>query len=570
MTTIKKITTCSILCGFISTGAFGNENLKSFVTVGEGYNGEIKVETTFSGNNISDIKVIDHKESNFTKRAMKKIIKEIINRQNIDVDNIGGATFTSKGLKSAVASAVTKGNIKLTEKKLAKKVYKNETTDVVVIGAGGAGLTAAIAAKEKGVNVILIEKMPMIGGNTNYATGGINAANSSIQLSKGINDSIDIFIEDTLKGGKNTNNKDLVTLMANSSGKMIDWLVERGADLQDVGRMGGQSVNRTHRPQGGKAVGPNLVDALSARANELKVDLRVSTTATKINEKDGVITGITVTSPDGQPYTINSKAVIIATGGFGANEPLVASYNENLKGFGTTNHKGASGDGISLTKELGVDLIQMKEIQTHPTVIPTNNKMITEAVRGNGAILINRDGKRFVNELDTRDVVSKAELSQKGNSAYLVFDQSVRESLKAIDGYYNKGFLTEGNSPEELATKLNISNKEFKTTIDQYNSFVKNNKDLDFNRNDLPRQLNKPPYYAVEVAPAVHHTMGGIAINKNGEVLKNQKPIKGLYAAGEVTGGIHGSNRLGGNALIDIVVFGKIAGDNAANLSQEK
>lgn len=196
--------------------------------------------------------------------------------------------------------------------------------------------------------------------------------------------------------------------------------------------------------------------------------------------------------------------------------------------------------------------------------------MITEAVRGNGAILINRDGKRFINELDTRDVVSKAELSQKGNSAYLVFDQSVRESLKAIDGYYNKGFLTEGNSPEELATKLNISNKEFKTTIDQYNSFVKNNKDLDFNRNDLPRQLNKSPYYAVEVAPAVHHTMGGIAINKNGEVLKNKKPIKGLYAAGEVTGGIHGSNRLGGNALIDIVVFGKITGDNAANLSQEK
>ncbi|MGL6113995.1 flavocytochrome c [Cetobacterium sp. SF1] len=559
----KTIITSLIMTTFLSSFSFAST--KEFISKSEGYNGELTVKTSFTNNSISNIEVISHKESNFTKRAMKKIINDIIETQSADVDNVGGATYTSKALKNAVNLAIEKSKIKLIKKEIIKKDIENTTTDIVIIGAGGAGLTASIAAKENGANVILVEKMPMIGGNTNYATGGMNAAETSIQKLKGINDSIDIFIEDTLKGGKNTNDKALVTVMAKSSGDMVDWLIERGADLSDIGRLGGQSIDRTHRPKGGKPVGPNIIDALSARSSQLGVDLRTSTKATKIlTDKNNNIIGIEVIAPNGKSYNIYAKAVILTTGGFGANQDLVVKYNKNLSGFGTTNHKGASGDAINLTLPLNVDLVQMEEIQTHPTVIPSNSVMITEAVRGNGAILINRSGKRFINELETRDIVSKAELEQEGQSAYLVFDESVKDSLKAIDSYYNKGYLTEGNSIEELAKKLNISEKTFKNSIEEYNNFVKNNKDILFNRQSLVRELNKAPFYAVEVAPAVHHTMGGLKINKNGQVLRNNKPIKGLYAAGEVTGGIHGSNRLGGNAVIDIVVFGKIAGENAA------
>ncbi|MGL4802175.1 MAG: FAD-binding protein, partial [Cetobacterium sp.] len=221
-----------------------------------------------------------------------------------------------------------------------------------------------------------------------------------------------------------------------------------------------------------------------------------------------------------------------------------------------------------MTKPLNVDLVDMEQIQTHPTVIPTNSVMITEAVRGNGAILVNRDGKRFINELDTRDVVSKAELNQKGGSAYLMFDENVKKSLKAIDSYDKKGYLTKGNTIEELAENLNIPSNELEKTFSKYNESVKAGVDSEFNRQSLPTLLSQGPFYSVEVAPAVHHTMGGIKINENAEVLSNGKPIKGLYAAGEVTGGIHGSNRLGGNAVVDITVFGKIAGENASYFSK--
>ncbi|WP_047395739.1 flavocytochrome c [Cetobacterium sp. ZOR0034] len=541
---------------------------KEFISTAKGYNGDIKVKVNIIDNEIKNIEVLEEKESSFTKDGMNSIIADIIETQSIKVDNVAGATSTSVGLKRAIDRAVKESGAKLTSREKKVITYNDVTTDVVVIGGGGAGLTAAIAAKDNGAEVILVEKAAILGGNTNYATGGLNAAETSIQKNKGIKDSVNIFIEDTMKGGKNTNNKNLVTKMANSSAEIVDWLISKGADLTDLGRMGGQSVDRTHRPTGGAPVGPDMIAALSKTAKNSGVDIRLSTFAESLVYDGEAIRGIIVKATNGEKYTINSKSVVIATGGFGANSDMIVEYVQSLEGFGTTNHKGATGDGITMAKELNVDFVDMDQIQTHPTVIPTNSVMITEAVRGNGAILVNRDGKRFVNELDTRDVVSKAELDQKGGSAFLMFDETVKNSLKAIDSYDKKGYLVKGDSLKELAEKLDISAKELEKTFTKYNESVKKANDSEFNRQSLPTVLNQGPFYSVEVAPAVHHTMGGIKINDKAEVLSNNEPIPGLFAAGEVTGGVHGSNRLGGNAVVDITVFGKIAGENASLFSK--
>lgn len=445
---------------------------------------------------------------------------------------------------------------------------ENITTDVVVVGGGGAGLSAAIAAKEKGANVVLVEKMLMLGGNTNYATAGINAANTKLQKKLGIEDNAELFYNDTMKGGKNVNNPELVKKLTTDSANIIDWLTERGADLSEVVFTGGQSAKRTHRPAGGQAVGPVIVDALAETAEKDGIDVRTESEVTKLIKTGDKVTGVEV-KHKGETYNITAKAVVMATGGFGANAKMVAEYKPSLEGFGSTNSPAITGEGIKMVKAVGGDLVDMTEIQTHPTVVHKKTAMITEAVRGEGAILVNREGKRFVSELETRDVVSKAELEQTGKSAFLVFDQEVREKLGAINGYVRKGFTVEGATVEELAGKIGVDAKGLVDTMAKYNGYVKAGEDKDFGKTALPRELVKAPFYAIEVSPAVHHTMGGVRINTNAEVLTaDGKIIPGLFAAGEITGGVHGANRIGGNAVTDITVYGKTAGENAADFAK--
>lgn len=445
---------------------------------------------------------------------------------------------------------------------------ENITTDVVVVGGGGAGLSAAIAAKEKGANVVLVEKMLMLGGNTNYATAGINAANTKLQKKLGIEDNAELFYNDTMKGGKNVNNPELVKKLTTDSANIIDWLTERGADLSEIVFTGGQSAKRTHRPAGGQAVGPVIVDALAETAEKDGIDVRTESEVTKLIKTGDKVTGVEV-KHKGETYNITAKAVVMATGGFGANAKMVAEYKPSLEGFGSTNSPAITGEGIKMVKAVGGDLVDMTEIQTHPTVVHKKTAMITEAVRGEGAILVNREGKRFVSELETRDVVSKAELEQTGKSAFLVFDQEVREKLGAINGYVRKGFTVEGATVEELAGKIGVDAKGLVDTMAKYNGYVKAGEDKDFGKTALPRELVKAPFYAIEVSPAVHHTMGGVRINTNAEVLTaDGKVIPGLFAAGEITGGVHGANRIGGNAVTDITVYGKTAGENAADFAK--
>lgn len=442
-----------------------------------------------------------------------------------------------------------------------------EQADIVVIGAGGAGMAAAVQAHDDGVKkVVVLEKMPMVGGNTIRATGGINAAETPQQAKLGIKDSIEQMYKDTMKGGHNLNNPELVKVLCNNAKDAVQWLIKLGGNFNDVGFMGGATNKRCHRPTGGAAVGPEVVKTLYNAVEARKIDLRTDSQVVDLIVKNGAVAGVKVKGEDGKVYDINAKAVVNAAGGFAGNNAMVSKIIPRLKGFATTNHPGATGDGLLLSEKVKAAFVDMDQIQTHPTVVETTGVMVTEAVRGNGAVLINKEGKRFFDELNTRDAVSAAILKQTTGHAYMFFDDDVRKSLKAIEGYIKMpGMVIQGKDLDEVAKNMGVPAANLKATMAQYAKDQAAGKDSCCGRTKMERPLNKAPYYAILVTPAVHHTMGGVKINTKAQVIDvNGKVIPGYFAAGEVTGGVHGGNRLGGNAQADIIVFGRIAGDSAA------
>ncbi len=540
----------------------------TYIGVGKGHGGDLKVAVTVSERAILKIEVLAAGETAVLgDSAFEELSRRVIAANSADVDVVAGASESSEGFLAAVRGALAAAGFKGGARgaKVAVRAPA-KAYDVIVVGSGGAGLSAANAAAAAGAKVAVFEKMGVIGGNTLRATGGINAAGTKRQIAVGISDSPELFYKDTMKGGYDKNDPALVRVLAERSASSVEWLESMGGDLSDVGRLAGASVNRAHRPQGGGKVGPEIVKTLAGAAQkESRIVTFTDARVTALSmDKRGAVSGVAV-AMGGREYKVAAKAVVLATGGFGANNEMAASYIPGLKGFATTNQPGATGDGIKLAEAVGAALVDMKEIQTHPTYAP-GKEMITEAVRGNGAILVNKSGRRFCNELSTRDVVSAAILAQEGKSAYLVFDDSVRKSLKAIEDYVKMGIVLEASSPAELAGKIGATPEALTATINRYNGFVDAKTDADFARADLPRALAVGPYYAIEVTPAIHHTMGGVKIDTATRVISAKgEPIPGLFAAGEVTGGVHGGNRLGGNALADIVTFGRIAGTNAAS-----
>lgn len=541
----------------------------TYIGTGKGHGGDIKVAVTVSAAKVLKIELLQSGETaGIGDAAFKELSDRVMKANSANVDVVAGASESSGGILEAIKDALNQAGFKgapVAGAGSASAKAPAKSYDVVIIGAGGAGLSAANAAAEAGVSVAVFEKMGLVGGNTLRATGGLNAAGTKEQAAAGIKDSVELFFQDTMKGGYNKNDPALVRTLAEQSAATVAWLESLGADLSDVGRLAGASVNRAHRPVGGAPVGPEVVKTLKGAADK-RAGIAIFTGAKAqeiLLDKAGAASGIRV-SIGGKDYKVAAKAVILATGGFAANNEMVASYQPSLRGFATTNHSGAMGDGIFMAEKIGAALVDMKEIQTHPTYAP-GKEMITEAVRGNGAILVGHEGKRFINELETRDVVSAAVLAQKGKTAYIVFDQSVRKSLKAIEDYVRMGIVAEGATPAELAAKIGVPADALAATLDRYNAAVAAKADPDFRRADMPRALATGPFYSIEITPAVHHTMGGVKIDTSARVISAAgKPIAGLWAAGEVTGGVHGGNRLGGNAVADITVFGRIAGSNAA------
>ena len=537
----------------------------------KGFGGDVDVTVTVSEKSI-DALTIDgsHETENIGSFAVDMLDDRILEAQTPNVDALTGATVTSNAVFRALNQALTLAGADLTKfptvtkEEGGEKTYETLETDIVIVGAGGAGMTAAINATQAGKNVIVLEKMPYAGGNTTKATGGMNAAETHYQAEQGIEDSVEQFVEDTMKGGHDLNDRDLVTAMAANSAKAIDWLDSIGAPLPKVSFSGGATNKRIHSPEDGSGVGAYLVTSFLRTMDEMGIEVMYDTKATSLMTLDGAVVGVQAES-DSAYYTIKAKAVILATGGFGNNEDLVVHYKPDLKGTVTTSAPGVTGDGIRMAEAVGAALVDIDQIQLHPTVEQSTSMLITEGVRGDGAILVNQEGKRFINELLTRDVVSAGELAQPGSYAYIIFDQHLRDGLKAIEKYVSTGITVQGDTIEELAEQLDIDPATLADTLNKWNQYVADQNDPDFQRTTgMDADLSEAPYYAIKIAPGIHHTMGGVKINTSAQVIDvNGDPIPGLFAAGEVTGGVHGGNRIGGNAVADIVVFGNIASQSA-------
>lgn len=537
----------------------------------KGHNGNVKVTVTVTEDKIENIEVdLMEETEGIAGPAAEKIVDLVLKNQGLGVDTVSGATVSSTAILAAITAALKEAgadvealkNIKAEEEVLE---VSDKEADIVIIGAGGAGMAAAVEAAGLGKSVIIVEKMPIVGGNTNRATGGINAAETSIQEQEGIEDTIDTYYNDTFKGGKEENDPELLKVMVENSAEAVDWLNELGAGLTRVSLSGGATNPRIHTPEDGSAVGPVVVKVLENKLKELGVEILMETTAKNIIEENGAAAGVEVENVNGNSFKIHAKAVIIASGGFGANSDMVESFRADLVGFSTTNHAGATGDGIELGQEAGAALDDIEFIQIHPTTDPESGYMFTEGLRGDGAILLNSQGMRFTDELLTRDVVSANILKQEGGIAYLVTNEEMKEENAALAGYIKKGYATECATLADVAKAIGAEEAAVVESMAKYKDAVAAGTDAEFGREHLTKDLSEGPYYILKVTPGIHHTMGGLKIDTTTHVISTEgNAIKGLYAAGEVTGGVHGANRIGGNAVTDIIVFGRIAGKTAA------
>ena len=609
-------------CGAKSASTSSDAGVSGdFTGTAKGFGGDVSVTLTLTDGAITGCTAEGKDETQGVgSEAIAKMPGEIAESGSIAVDGVSGATVTSTAIKEAAAAALTAAGLNPDDYKTA--VENNATAedstvdaDVVVVGAGGAGMTAAITAAAEGKSVVILESQSMVGGNSVRATGGMNAGKTVYQdenefgesagvektlktaaekyadnetitaLAKTVSeqwatyqanptgyfDSVELMELDTMIGGKGINDPELVETLCANSADAIDWLDEHGITLHNVSSFGGASVKRIHRPVNAEgktvSVGSYMIPLLQENCEKAGVKMMLDTTATEIlTDANGAAVGVKATGASGETVTVNAKAVVLASGGFGANLDMVVKYKPELKGFMTTNAPGIQGQGIEMAEAIGAATVDMDQIQIHPTVEANTAALITEGLRGDGAILINEEGQRFIDEVGTRDVVSAAEIAQTGSYSWLVVDQAMVDDSSVIQGYIKKGYTVTGATYEELGKAMGVDAAAFAETMEKWNGYVEAKNDPDFGRTSFANPLNTAPYYAVKVTAGVHHTMGGLKINANTEVLNEKgEVIPGLFAAGEVTGGVHGANRLGGNAVADFTVFGRIAGAAASD-----
>lgn len=558
----------------------------SFKGIGIGYAGEIEVLVTITKGKINNIKFLSHNETPvISEPAFEHIPTKIIETNTIMVPNVKGCSMSSRGIKEAIMNSLIasgknkedmikefKNSENLNKIIISKNKYKPvENFDVVIVGGGGAGLSSAIAAANLGAKVVLLEKMAAIGGNTLVSMGGINIPGNDAQISKKIEDNPKLYYNDALLGGDGENNKELFKILSENALDTYNWLKEEiGVEFKknELIHFGGHTVPRAVVFKGKYAI--ELISKLRKKAENLGVDIRTGVEAKDIITRDKAVVGIKALSDEKNIEFFGSKGVIFSTGGFSGNIEMRKKYNPELdERYKTTNQSGITGDGHLMCERLGVDFIHMSYIQTFPIANPLTGALShVGASRFDGAILVNKKGKRFVEELERRDLVSKAILAQDGGMGYLVWSQEIESvanrttnNKAEVNNLIRSDLFVKG-SLDECGKKMNINLTTLEDTLSTYNLDVSNGKDQEFNRRGDLLNIIKGPFYIQTVAPAVHHTMGGVKINSENQVLDIKgNIIKGLYAAGEIVGGIHGTNRLGGNAITDILVFGKRAGE---------
>ncbi|TCK92615.1 fumarate reductase flavoprotein subunit [Natranaerovirga hydrolytica] len=556
----------------------------TYVGTASAHNGDLEVEVTVDENAIISIEIIKHNESEgIADPAIERIPTNVVNSQSLAVDSISGATVTSDAIISAITHALEQagGDIDALKQKSDSAINEGETieytADVVVIGGGGAGLSAAVTAHENGANVIVLEKMPRLGGNTILSGGAFNAVNPERQERQGIEDSTEKHYTQTYEGGDEAGNPELVRTFVEGAPTALQWLESLGMEFNDdVFTVLGGMWPRANKPS--TPLGTGFIDTYVnyIEAND-GIEVLLDTEAVELIMDGDRVVGVNAKSFDDTVIVNANNGVIVATGGFGANPEMREEYNEvwaDLLSLKTTNHPGATGDGIVMGIDVNASLVGMEHIQLLPMGDPISGSLSGNIEQGvENRIFVNKAGNRFVDEGARRDVMTQALIEQEDAFMWVIvdshsyptedtknnFNESIAELMEQDRAY-------KGDTLEALAEQIGVNSDNLIKAVEAFNDSVEAGNADAFGRTLFDEKLDSPPYYAGARVPTVHHTMGGLEINTKGQVVDtNGNVIPGLYAAGEVTGGIHGTNRLGGNALAEITVFGRIAGESAAN-----
>ena len=555
---------------------------------GVGKHGDITVAVTFDAGKIQDIKIVKNAENPIlAKKVFTDLKDQVVALSSTDVDLISGATFSAKGFIDAVNDAAKKAGVTLAKadkkalKKAARELPKTSNYDVVVIGAGGAGFSAAITARNAGANVVLLEKMPAVGGNSLISGAEMNVAKNWVQPKLGINDdSPELHAQDTFKGGDGKGDMKVINVMTHEALDAAKWCRDYlGVRFEDDNLFffGGHSRKRALIPVG--HTGTEFIAKFQAKADELGIPVITNMKAEElIKDKDGRVVGVKATM-DGSEYTFNAKGgVVLATGGFGANPEMVKKYNPKIdERFKTTDAPGTTGEALYMAERAGAQLVNMGYIQTYPICDPLSGaiELIADA-RFDGAIMLNQEGKRFVEELQRRDVLSEAILNQTGQYCWVLWNDNIGKISNTVKAHANEyeaftkqGIMTTCDDLKCIADFTKIPFDQLQKTVKRVSDMAGKGNDKDFNHRAGLMDMQQGKYYVIKAVPSTHHTMGGVRINEKAEALTAEgKVIPGLWAAGEVTGVTHGTNRLGGNAYTDIIVFGRIAGEAAAKAAK--
>ena len=555
---------------------------------GVGKHGDITVAVTFDNGKIQDIKVVKTAENPIlAQKVFTELKDEIVAQNSTELDMISGATFSSKGLVEAVNDAAKKAGVTLGKadkkalKKVARDLPKTSNYDVVVVGAGGAGFSAAITAKAAGANVVLLEKMPAVGGNSLISGAEMNVAKNWVQPKLGINDdSPELHATDTFKGGDGKGDMKVINVMTHQALDAAKWCRDYlGVQFEDDNLFffGGHSRKRALIPVG--HTGTEFIAKFQAKADELGIPVITNMKAEElIKDKDGRVVGVKATM-DGAEYTFNAKGgVVLATGGFGANPEMVKKYNPKIdERFKTTDAPGTTGEALYMAERAGAELVNMGYIQTYPICDPISGaiELIADA-RFDGAIMLNQEGKRFVEELQRRDVLSEAILNQTGRYCWVLWNDNIGKISNTVKAHANEyeaftkqGIMATCDDLKCIADFTKIPFDQLQATVKRVTDMAGKGNDKDFKHRAGLMDMSQGKYYVIKAVPSTHHTMGGVRINEKAEALTAEgKVIPGLWAAGEVTGVTHGTNRLGGNAYTDIIVFGRIAGEAAAQAAK--
>lgn len=605
-----------------------------------GHNGQVPMKVTFSENRIENIDIDTKGETiGIADTVWQRMPEQIISGQTLNVDAVSGASDTSRGVLNGVADAVSLAGADPDVLKKRPKPDKGEmkgtveySADVVIIGGGGTGLSAAATSVQAGKKTILVEKFPAVGGNTIRTGGPMNAADPEWQNTfdalpgeaatlkslmetpdekidpeylddfhelqgqlKEYLDSGEHFLFDskllheiqTYLGGKRTDlngteihgDYTLVKTLVDNALKSVSWLQSIGVrfDPNEVTMPVGAKWRRGHKPlenQGFEYIS-NLQRYVKEQGGQIITDTRVQ----KLLKENNQIVGLEATNADGQQVIVHANAVILASGGFAANTKMVQKYNTYWTkvddDIATSNSPAITGDGIKLGTDVGADLVGMGFSQMMPVSDPVTGELFSGLqVPPANFVMVNNKGDRFVDEYESRDVLSQAAIDN-GSLFYLIADENIKgtaynTSQEKINEQVEAGTLFKDDTLEGLAEQIKVDPTELVTTITKYNSYVDAGHDPEFGKDVFDLKVEKAPFYATPRKPALHHTMGGLKIDSSAHVLDTSgQPISGLYAAGEVAGGLHAGNRLGGNSLADIFTFGRIAAQTAAKEHQE-